>query len=304
MAFDFFFAGTQCQESTDLLCKLNANVLKSYMNDRKELDKWFENRRKGWTGKLFVDSGAFTVHKQGGEVDVDKYIEYLNKYEPYITYYIQLDSIPGVWGKPRTYDMVLKSCEKTWNNYVYMRKYLINGKKLCPVYHMGEPVKALHRILDSKYEFDCMCVSGAKDLTASQRMDWYQKILPIVKSKRPNVKVHGLGIGVPETVESIQFDSIDATSWIMTGANGSILTDYGIVYVSYEGRHKKNHINNMPQEAVNKIKKYCEDAGYNFEEVQKSYKLRTMLNILYLFNKSNNIEYIYNPIKKGSLFEL
>ena len=133
MAIDFYFAGNQCSECLELLKDLNANVLKSYANDRKELEKWFEYRRQGWTGNLFVDSGAFSVHKSGAHVDVEQYIEYLNKYEEYITLYIQLDHIPGVWGQARTPEMTLESCEKSWDNYKYMYSKLKNPKKLCPV---------------------------------------------------------------------------------------------------------------------------------------------------------------------------
>jgi len=74
MAFDFYFAGTQCQESTELLKDLGCNVLKSYVNDRKEINKWFQYKKDGWTGKLLIDNGEFTFHRKGGSLDIDEYI--------------------------------------------------------------------------------------------------------------------------------------------------------------------------------------------------------------------------------------
>ena len=63
MAFDFYFAGTQCDEADEVMVSLNANVLKSYVNDQKSIQKWFERKKNGWKGKLMIDNGAFTFHR-------------------------------------------------------------------------------------------------------------------------------------------------------------------------------------------------------------------------------------------------
>ena len=57
MAFDFYFAGTQAPETDVLLTDLNCNILKSYVNDKKSIEKWFEYKRNGWKGKLLIDNG-------------------------------------------------------------------------------------------------------------------------------------------------------------------------------------------------------------------------------------------------------
>ncbi len=54
-----------------------------------------EAKKNGRTGKLLIDSGAFSVHKSGKNVDLDEYIQFLNYNHEFIDYYIQLDDIRG-----------------------------------------------------------------------------------------------------------------------------------------------------------------------------------------------------------------
>lgn len=302
MSLDFYFAGSQAIYCYDIMTKLNANVLKSYATDRKDLEYWYGKRAEGWIGNLFVDSGAFSVHKSGISVNVDDYIKYLNEHEKDITFYIQLDHIPGKWGESRTSEMTLDSCEKSWDNFKYMYSQLNNPKKLCPVYHMGEPIWALDRILISEYEFDCICISCSKDIQFNQHFDWYDKCIQKIRSYRPNIKVHLLGVGKPHLKQYINMTSMDSTNWIMTGCNGSILTPFGVVAVSSRQQNNANWIMNMSPEAVRKISDYCESCGFTLQEATEDYKVRLGINIHYLFNLSKNIEYLGLTTKRRSLF--
>lgn len=302
MAVDFFFAGNQHLDCRNLLCELNANVLKSYANDKKELLEWYERRHNGWTGKLFVDSGAFSVHKSGATVEVDPYIDYLNEHEADITYYIQLDHIPGVWGQVRTVEMTLESCDKTWDNFQYMYARLKNPKKLCPVYHMGEPMWALERIIDSEYDFECICISGSKDIQQNQHLDWYDKCINKIKTRRPDVRIHMLGVGKPQLNHKLNMSSMDATNWIMTGVNGSIFTPYGIVCVSDRQKSSADCIFNMTQEARDKIEQYCQSQGYSLAQAGEDYKIRLLMNIKYLYQLSQTVQYEPTIIKRRTLF--
>ena len=174
MAFDFYFAGTQCVEADEMICKLNGNVLKSFVNDKKDIQKWFERKRNGWTGKLMIDNGAFTVYRQGGTLDIDKYIEWLNEYDEYIDYAVALDNIPGKWREGHTAEEVKASALKTWENYLYMTERVKSPQKLLPVFHMGEHFDNLERYLKCE-GLEYMCISALKDITNKQREEWYSK---------------------------------------------------------------------------------------------------------------------------------
>lgn len=299
MAFDFYFAGTQCEEANIILKNLNAHVLKSYVNDKKEILKWFEYKRQGWQGKLLIDNGEFTFHRKGGSLDIDEYITWLNDNDEYIDYAIALDSIPGKWGEPRTAEDVKKSAQKTYENYMYMRSKLKSPDKALPVFHMGESFDNLKRFLEIK-ELKYMCISGMKDLTNKQREDWYEQCFQIVKEYgRTDMKFHCLGSATLQNAMKFPFTSMDATSWIMTGANGSILTEWGVIYVGDDCKTLKHEV---PKEHLESLRKACEEFGTSLDEIGKDYKARMCFNVNYLYRKSLETEYKGISMSKRRLF--
>lgn len=282
MAFDFYFAGTQCTEADDLIQKLNANVLKSYVNDKKEILKWFERKRNGWKGKLMIDNGEFTFHRKGGSLNIDEYIQWLNDNDECIDYAIALDKIPGRWGHVKTREEIAQAPEQTWNNYCYMYERVKSPKKLLPVFHQYDNFKWLEQILTSGMP-EYICLSGNKELTNKQREDWYETCYSYIYKLNPNVKVHCLGSATLQNAERFPFTSMDATSWIMTGANGSILTDVGVVYVGTAIK-----LSDIERQAVEKIvSKY----GLTVDDVITNYKARMVVNVNYLYEKSLATEF-------------
>ena len=294
MAFDFYFAGTQCDEADEVMVSLNANVLKSYVNDQKSIQKWFERKKNGWKGKLMIDNGAFTFHRHGGSLNIDEYIEWINANDEYIDYAIALDDIPGTWGMERTLDDYKESCEKTWQNYLYMKERVKNYKKLLPVFHMSEDFSYLRRYLELP-DLEYICISGFKDLTNKQREEWYEKCFyEIAHSSHPDIKVHCLGSATMSNASKFAFTSMDATSWIMTGANGSILTDMGVVYLG-----KRIKLSDKEYEVVHDI---LDRYGYTVEQAIDNYRIRVCANVHYLYDKSRTLEYVGTSCMKRRLF--
>lgn len=297
MAFDFYFAGTQCVESEYLLRDLNANVLKSYVNDKREIERFIQYKKEGWYGKLMIDNGAFTIHRRGGQLDIDKYIDWLNDRIDYIDYAIALDDIPGRWGEVKTWEQVMNSPINTWNNYLYMIDRVIKPEKLLPVFHMGESFEHLENMVnDDRLLSNYICISGNKELTNKQREEWYDKCFHIIRnSKRPNLRVHCLGSATIQNAEKFPFISMDATSWIMTAANGSILSDVGVIYVGDGGR-------SLNGESKYNLNLLLSRYGFSLEDVGSNYKARVLTNIYYLFEASHNTEFIHTSVNKRRLF--
>ena len=309
MAFDFYFAGTQNIETQNMLCAMGANLLRSYVNDKRSIQELFKHKQEGtWKGKLIIDSGAFTVHRKGGTIDVDTYIEFLNTNKDYIDRAIQIDDIPGVWGQVKTAEQVRTSPIKTWENYLYMVQRLERPQMLLPVFHQGEHLKYLEQMLNFRYSdgtpLEYICISGNKELTGKQRKQWYAKVFDvIVKSSNPNVKTHCLGSATMTDMSEFPFTSSDATSWLMTSATGSILTPFGPVLVSKEQRHDKSHILNMPQTCIDTIKQMCDEFNVPFEDLMESYIARSNFNCCYTFKASKEISFIPRNLKiSGGLF--
>ena len=77
MAFDLYFAGSQCPESTDLIEQNGYCRLHSYYGDKTAIKRRFERNPEG---KLFIDSGAFTAWTRGAKIDVDEESELASEY--------------------------------------------------------------------------------------------------------------------------------------------------------------------------------------------------------------------------------
>ncbi len=302
---DFYFAGTQTSPSEKVILDLNANVLKSYVNEKTHIQRWANLKKEGkWHGKLLVDSGAFTAHKKDVVLDTDTYISWINEIDEYVDYFIQIDHIPGKFGKPRTMEQVLEAPKKTYENYTYMLARVKSPEKLLPVFHMGESFDNLTRILHTKVHdsyVPYICISGMKDRTAKERKVWYAKCMKVIKeSNNPNVKTHCLGSATFSDHEQFGFTSMDATTWIMTSANGNILTDYGNITVSEKNNTSEN-ISIKCGLSTEILNECCSKYGVTLEEVRTDYTKRSEVNIKWIHEKSLKSEYNPSKILRGRL---
>lgn len=294
MSFDLYFAGAYNKDIENIIVDRNYNKLLSNINDRKQIIHYIDLKKSGkFKGKLFIDSGAFSTHTKGKEVDIDEYIEFINKNHEYIDLFVQVDHIPGKFGVPRTIEQIMESPKKSWENYLYMREKVIDKDKLLPVFHQDEDFKWLENMLNTTFDgkyIPYICISSSKDKSANARFDWYKKVYSIIQSSNnPNVKVHSLGTSSTNHCEYFPFTSSDATSWIMSAAMGNITTKYGDICISDRSLYKKNNIVN--QVSFDLFKKYIEDNGFTIEELSKDHNKRVEWNLKYLGEWSKNSEY-------------
>jgi hypothetical protein len=310
MAFNLYFAGVQCEEADQLLMHLNCNRLFSQENDRAGIAKWcrYKNsRRCNYQGKLFIDSGAFSVHTKQIELDVDEYISYINSIDDKINLFAQVDKIPGEFGKPKTLDQIEEASVLSWENYLYMKDKVISRDKLLPIFHQGERFEWLRAMLCYKHSdglpIKYIGISPANDKHTSEKEEWIQKCFYIIKrSPNPAVKTHAFGMTSLRVLERYPFTSADSTTWLMVGANGNIMTPYGVVLVSDRALTNPNHIMNKGCASVTAIRNYVSKLGYSLEDCMTNYKVRMCVNIRFLKNWADN--YKYTPIStiKKNLF--
>lgn len=291
MAFDYYFVSVTGKYSEDLLLKLNANCLLSYYVDSKLIEKFIEHKKKNrWSGKLIIDNGAYTVWKQGGVIDREAYLNFLNENLDYIDYAISLDKIPGRHTQPITYSDIITAANETYNNFLYMRDNIRDKKKLLPVFHQREPFKYLKQFLDFD-DIDYICIA-AHDMDA--RYDWYERVFSTIQnSKHPKIKVHCLGNSIPDVVKYFPFTSMDATSWKLIGATGSIITSYGQVYVG-----TKYAIDSLPDNVLAEIRSVCR--ACDIEDIYllaDQYSERAKYIMYELFHQSQNVSTIDRKFK-------
>lgn len=306
--FDLYFAGYYNDDMAELVINNNYNQLLSNINERKKIPRFIEAKKSGrWNGKLLIDSGAFSIHKSGKDVPLDDYINWLNENHEWLDLYIQLDDIPGKWGRPKTREEKEASPIKTWENYLYMSSKLIEPKKLLPVFHQGEDFKYLEQMLEYRDQngepIEYLCISSNKELDATKRYQWYKRCYEVIEnSSNPNIKIHSLGTQSERHCELLPFTSVDATSWIMTGANGNMYTKWGSITISSQQLHKKENINNNISFDI--FKEYVESKGFNTDELADNSTKRIEWNMKYLGEWARNIREYKGPksFKTGRLF--
>jgi len=305
--FQLYFAGSQNRVAEAYLRKSGANRLASQLLDRPVIKGWIEGRSRGeCKGHLFIDSGAFSAHTRGAEVDVDAYIEFINSIDEHVYLFAQVDKIPGVFRQPKTPQQLAEAPELSWKNYLYMRERVKSPNKLLPIFHQGEDYKWLENMLEATFDGEhipYIGISPANDQPVAEKEKFIDKCFKIIKSSsNPDVKTHAFGMTSLHLLERYPFTSADSTSWIMNGANGSIMTKYGSVTVSASRRHAPDHILNMPKAAQQEIQQYVESHGYTLEGLAHDYKQRIIFNIQYLLEWARNYKYKPSSVKRRTLF--
>ena len=302
MAFDLYFAGTQSSLLFDWIIQNCGCKLFSQVKERTDIKYWIENG--GDAGKLFIDSGAYTVYTNGIELDVDEYINYINSIDEHLTIFAQVDKIPGVHGQEKTIEQILEAPELSWKNYLYMREKVKSPDKLLPIFHRREDFKYLKQMLETTFDGKHIPYIGlacTTDSSVPEKKEWFEKCFDIIKkSSNPNVKTHAFGMTSLKLLEQYPFTSADSTSWIMVGANGNIMTPFGLVNVSDSKEHLKNNIANNV--GVDNLEKYLQSIGIELELVRTDYKYRMLANLIYLKNWADNYVYKGSTVKKRKLF--
>lgn len=302
--FQLYFAGSYHKEFDPYLRKHGANRLGSQLTERPMVERWFN--QKG-TGHLFIDSGAYSAHSRGKEIDVDEYIDYLNKNDDKFHIFAQVDHIPGRLNQPKTPQELAEAPKISWDNYLYMRPKLKSPEKLIPVFHQGEDYKWLVNMLewvDNKGQhIPYIGLSPSNDLTPKEKRKFLSKCYTIIKnSSNPQVKTHLFGMTSRYLLERFPCTSADSTSWLMTGANGSIMTAYGTVLLSSKSKANSAHYCHFPPKAQAALIQYVKKFGFTIEDLEEHYESRIKFNIEFLLNWARNYTYTPNTVHRIPLF--
>lgn len=295
MGFNLYFAGSRSTFVDEKLQEMGINRLASQLNDRKLLEGWITYSKDVAHRKLFVDSGAFSAHTKGRELDVDEYIEYVNQRQGCFEVIAQVDKIPGEFGKKKTISQLEEAPELSWENYVYMRDKVIDYQRLTPIFHQGEDFKHLHRLLETTFNGEhipYIGISPANDVSTKDKAKWFETVFRIIRdSSNPNVKTHAFGMTSLAVLEKYPFYSADSTSWLMTSANGAIMTSWGIIIVSSVQETDPKHYVHMSKEVQEQIAQEVAKWGYDIKEASTNYKIRGLINASFLKNWADNYEF-------------
>lgn len=273
-----YAAGNGTKKVVDFKREIGYDQLLSQYTERKSLLEWVSYLREHPECKcqLFVDSGAFTAHTKGIEVDVDEYIKLINEIDDQVTVFAQVDKIPGRWGQPKTIEQVTSAPRESWENYLYMVDKIKSPQKLLPIFHQGEDFKWLENMLNYKYTsgplkgqyIDYIGLSCNKELSSKDWIAWFENCFQTIKnSPNPNVKTHAFGMTSLKILEQFPFTSSDSTSWLKFGAYGSILIKGKPYYISERNPLNDKHIETQSPEVKREIIKEIERMGFKYEDL-------------------------------------
>ena len=268
---DLYFAGSSHNQASEWITELGCNRLFSQEINRPEIKKMVELRKNnGYSGKILIDSGAFTAHRKSIKIDVDEYIDYLNSITEWVDVYAQVDTIPGEFGKPKTREQLLEAPKLSWENYLYMRDKLKEPDKLMPIYHQGESIEWLENILEAKFDgkpIQYIGISPANDKSQVEKNKFIEMCFKLIKrSSNPNVKTHAYGMTNLKTLEKYPFTSADSTSWALTAVNGSIMTPWGVIPTSAQNTNSRA-FRGLPTEIQNKIRNHLSARNFNIDDM-------------------------------------
>jgi len=228
--------------------------------------------------ELFLDSGAFSAWTQGVEINIQDYINFIKENLNVIEVYANLD--------------VIGNAKNTWANQITMEKAGLNP---VPIFHYGESIKWLQRILNKNYNY--IGLGGMVGVKNDQLIKWLDPLFSnyLTDNKGiPIVKVHGFGLTSLKLLLRYPWYSVDSTSWVVTGRLGSIYIPRNKngewiydenpwkIAVSNRSPSKKEagqHINTLPPIVKELFLSYIKQKGYclgksEYKQVEQNYKLK------------------------------
>ena len=139
-----------------------------------------------------MDSGAFSAHNSGADIDLQEYIDCCKQRmakDPKLVEVYALDVI-GDWKAS------LKNTEEMWKQ----------GVPAIPCYHINEPWSVLKGLAK---DYPKVALGGVALLRGGKKLLWAKQCFARVWPK----KIHGFGFGTEKAVLTLPFHSTDATSW-------------------------------------------------------------------------------------------
>jgi len=253
------------------------NILISFAKDKKH--EW-----KPWWKNLFIDSGAFSVHKSGKIIQLKEYIDYIKKWKD--------------TGKPIVYASldVIGDEKESYKNYKYLLKKKLNPM---PCFHYGEDFEVLKKYAEMTNYIGLGALVGVS--TKKRRI-----FLDRVFEKYPDpekIGFHGFGITTKSLLTDYPWRSVDSTSAMSSGANGNIMSPFGQIILNKT--NDKNILDDGP--TSKRIKKWLFENDISYERLlsdnRYSYNAKMFLSAKTLdeFAKKNKC-LIYNS--KTNYFDI
>lgn len=285
---------------------LKENFLVTY-NGKKApgLDYLIEN---GHTGKRFMDSGAYPASKKNTDLDIDKYIEYVNLMGDHLDAIAQLDYIPRIQDGSAE-QQAEKSARLTWERFLYMwdRVRPELHKKLIYIIHAEDTQTLLTRALewrDSKGEGIQYMGLGLSTTDMAFRWSQLDTATRLFKKYNYTGNCHGFGIQVLDCIQTCPYlTSCDSSSAIRDLMAGRVFIKGNRVKISDDTQaHHKSELSSSKKELLEpELRARAVEMGIDYDLAKTSPAER------YLWGCKERSEYIESgyrnlrPSRSGNL---
>jgi hypothetical protein len=153
---------------------------------------FLKNQKRYHYRDWVLDSGAFSAHNSGVEIQLQSYIDTCKRLldeDPTLTEVFGLDVIGN-------HVASMRNVEEMWRQ----------GVPAIPCYHRGTPWEELKAIAR---DFPKIALGGVAMLRGKEKMRFAEQAFNLVWPK----KIHGFGFGSESQVLALPFHSVDATNW-------------------------------------------------------------------------------------------
>tara|TARA_R110001632_G_scaffold83288_2_gene184433 strand:+ start:4384 stop:5208 length:825 start_codon:yes stop_codon:yes gene_type:complete len=246
-------------KKNELLDWLVANGAQSFLfsYEDKKVFKQVEHLST-YTDKKFIiliDSGAFSAWNRGLVINIDHYVQFIEKVKKIKTtheiYFINLDVIPHKKGTIPTPEQIDRACKKGIENYFYIKD---KGHSTIHTFHQFESFDFLRFIVEHCNDLNYIGISPANDQSVESRNEWLKTIYNELKT---DVRTHVLGLTAKDSLEKFPCYSADSSSWINVGRFGELF-DY-------------DELEKIPKKNLNKNNLQYFDPNTDFHEAFKYY---------------------------------
>lgn len=211
-----FSTATEKEKRYHTLCnEAYHTVLFSYFH-LKDFEEWREFiSYRSKEVNLMLDSGAFSIWKAGeGAINLPEYIKYCLKLQEEKIFKsltcISLDKIPGTVNIAASQPQILEAADISLKNYLQMRDAGV--KNVLPVYHLGEPLDCLKKLIDTGCDY--IGLGGlARAVGDKKKSNWLDSVFTFFRKYNcPDMKTHGFGITSSPLLLKYPFHSVDSSS--------------------------------------------------------------------------------------------
>lgn len=203
---------------------------------------------------ILIDSGAFSAFNKGLKIDINHYVEFIEKIKKIKTihdvYFINLDVIPQIKGTVPTLEQVEKACIQGIENYHYIKS---KGHSTIHTFHQFDNFKYLDEIVKECNDLNYIGISPANDQSVESRNKWLTEVFSIVRN---DVRTHVLGLTAKDSLERFPCCSADSSSWINVGRFGELFNFHELEKIPKKNLTKNNLLYYDPNTDFHEAFKY------------------------------------------------